>query len=391
MITCPKCFKENQDHYKFCLGCGAELPRDASPKKFAPGTPPHGVAAKGGAAAPAAAPAAPVGAAPRALDDEVTNIGTGGPGFGALIASPPGDPAAPVVAAPAAAPAPVAAAPVAAAPAADAGGTIACPQCGQVNPTSNKFCASCGFKMAKPAAAAPVVAAPVAAAPVAAAPAAAAASDAHPFALLTALRADGSEAGSHPVTSTAYIVGRDIGSIFAGDSYLSPRHATFSLRAGKLFVKDEGSLNGVYRRLRRDEPTPLRNGDVFRIGQEILRYEALQPLPATSDGVERLGSPAKGYVARIALIIGRETSGNAYPVPETGIHMGRERGDVLFPEDGYVSGLHCRLSIQNGHAFLTDLGSSNGSFVRMSVSGEAEIHDGDILLMGQQLFRVNIL
>ncbi len=45
MITCPKCFKENQDHYKFCLGCGAELPRDGSPKKFAPGTPPHGVPA----------------------------------------------------------------------------------------------------------------------------------------------------------------------------------------------------------------------------------------------------------------------------------------------------------------------------------------------------------
>ncbi len=169
--------------------------------------------------------------------------------------------------------------------------------------------------MAKPAAAAPVVAAPVAAAPAAAAPVAASATDAHPFALLTALRADGSEAGSHPVTSTAYIVGRDIGSIFAGDSYLSPRHATFSLRAGKLFVKDEGSLNGVYRRLRRDEPTPLRNGDVFRIGQEILRYESLQPLPATSDGVERLGSPAKGYVGRIALIIGRESSGNAFPSP----------------------------------------------------------------------------
>ena len=25
MITCPKCSKENQDHYKFCLGCGGKL------------------------------------------------------------------------------------------------------------------------------------------------------------------------------------------------------------------------------------------------------------------------------------------------------------------------------------------------------------------------------
>jgi len=384
VITCPKCFKENQDHYKFCLGCGAELPRDASPKKFAPGTPPHGVAAKGAVAAPAAppipaapvAPAVPVASAspsepPSGVDDEVTNIGTGGPGFGALAVAPV-----------AAAPPPAAEA----APAADAApGMLACPQCGQINPTTNKFCASCGFKMGKPAAAV-AAAAPMAAAPIAAA---AAAPTAQALALLTALRADGSEAGSHSLTAVVTTIGRDTGSIFAGDSYLSPRHATFTIRSGKVFVKDEASLNGVYRRLRRDEPTLIRSGDVFRIGQEILRYETLQPLPATPDGVERLGSPAKGYVGRIALIIGRDTSGNAYPVPDTGIHMGRERGDVLFPEDGYVSGLHCRLSIQNGHAFLTDLGSSNGSFVRLG--SEAEIHDGDIMLMGQQLFRMNTL
>lgn len=367
MITCPKCFKENQDHYKFCLGCGAELPRDASPKKFAPGTPPHGVSAKSASAAPPAAAAPAPAPAARSLDDEVTKLGTGGPGLGALIA-----------AATAPEPAPTAPAPVAVADAS----VMACPQCGHSNPPSNKFCASCGFKLGKAAvAAAP---APAAAAPVVAPPV-----DAQPVALLTALRADGSEAGSHPLLAGVITIGRDTGSIFAGDSYLSPRHATFTARTGKLAVRDEGSLNGVYRKLRRDEPTPLRSGDVFRIGQEILRYETLQPLPPTPDGVERLGSPVKGYVGRIALIIGRDTSGNAYPVPETGIHMGRERGDVLFPEDGYVSGLHCRLSIQNGHAFLTDLGSSNGSFVRLS--GEAELHDGEILLMGQQLFRVNVL
>jgi pSer/pThr/pTyr-binding forkhead associated (FHA) protein len=305
----------------------------------------------------------------------VTKLGTGGPGLGALLGGgPPPDLSAPAPGAP-----PAAAPPAAAE---QASGLINCPQCGQTNPTSNKFCASCGFKLSKPAGAA---SAPVAVEVAPPAPSA----EAQSIAILTALRADGSEAGTHTLGSTITTIGRDTGSIFAGDSYLSPRHATFTARASKLYVKDEGSLNGVYRRLRRDEPTPLRSSDIFRIGQEILRYEALQPLPPTSDGVERLGSPAKGYVGRIALIIGRETTGNAYPVPETGIHMGRERGDVLFPEDGYVSGLHCRLSIQNGHAFLTDLGSSNGSFVRLG--GEVELHDGDILLMGQQLFRVNTL
>src|SRR5439155_1265035 len=29
MTVCNRCGKENQDHYKFCLGCGAELTADA--------------------------------------------------------------------------------------------------------------------------------------------------------------------------------------------------------------------------------------------------------------------------------------------------------------------------------------------------------------------------
>ena len=81
-------------------------------------------------------------------------------------------------------------------------------------------------------------------------------------------------------------------------------------------------------------------------------------------------------------------TGNAFPIPETGVHLGRERGDVLFPEDGYVSGLHCRISYQNGKLFLTDLGSSNGSFVRLYK--DTNVSTGDVLLMGQQLFRVAV-
>jgi pSer/pThr/pTyr-binding forkhead associated (FHA) protein len=384
VITCPKCFKENQDHYKFCLGCGAELPRDASPKKFAPGTPPHGV--------PQARAGAPIA-------DEVTSQGGLEPkaiprpkpaGLGtAPIAQPPAPaPAAPppapipqpVMPAPVpvvAAPPPVAVAPAAPPAAAAAGGAVICPQCDHPNPGNNKFCASCGFKLTRPAAAPPV-------------PEVSAIQPAPAMSgvVLTALRADGTEAGTYPLPAGNTTVGRDTGAIFAGDSYLSPRHATFIPRGGKLFVKDEGSLNGVYKKLRRDEPVLINPNDVFRIGQELLRYEPLTPLPATADNVDRLGSPSKGYMGRIALIIGRDATGNAFPVPESGMHLGRERGDVLFPEDGYVSGLHCRLSFQGGQLYLTDLGSSNGSFVRLS--GEAEVADGDILLMGQQLFRIGM-
>ncbi len=184
-------------------------------------------------------------------------------------------------------------------------------------------------------------------------------------------------------------LGRDTGSIFAGDSYLSPRHATFTRKGHQLSVKDEGSLNGVYLKIKPNEPWPLGLGDIFRIGQEIVRFEELKGQGATADGVERFGSPAKGYIGRLALVIGRDTTGNAFPIPERGVHLGRERGDILFSEDGYVSGLHCRIArAQDGKVYLTDVGSSNGTFVRLGA--ERTIGRGDILLMGQQLFRIDI-
>ncbi len=367
MIICPKCTKENQDHYKFCLGCGAELPRDASPKKFGPSnnTPPQGV---------------PAVKMPSAIADESTSQGLPTSGL----------------------------APVA------TGGSeahlVVCPQCAHPNAPTNKFCASCGFKLAKAAASVPapqpspsspatpgVAATPGVGPAIAVSAAAAAAPPVVGIELpapvaggvsLTALRADGTEAGSFHMSAGPNTIGRDSGGVFAGDSYLSPKHATFTARGRQVVVRDESSLNGVYRKIGRDEPIELAYGDIFRIGQEILRVEALNPVPKSADGVERLGSPAKGYVARLALLVGRDTTGNAYPIPEAGIHLGRERGDVLFPEDGYVSGLHCRINLVNNKIFVTDLGSSNGSFVRLQK--DHVLNHGDILLMGQQLFRVAV-
>jgi pSer/pThr/pTyr-binding forkhead associated (FHA) protein len=352
VITCPKCGKENQDHYKFCLGCGAELPRGGgAAKPFTSNTPPHGIPAaqprQNPSGPPAAGAPAPAGRPPQQPDQTAR----------------------------------VAPAPAGAAPAGQAA-AVTCPQCGHTNVNGNRFCASCGYNLSALSGAQAVPAG-------AAAPAAAAAGGARPI-VLTALRADGTEAGTFRLPDGPSVtVGRDTGSIFAGDSYLSPRHATFTRRGAQLSIRDEGSLNGVYLKLKPQDPNRLEYGDVFRIGQEIIRFEELRGQGPSPDGVERFGSPAKGYIGRLALVIGRDTTGNAFPIPERGVHCGRERGDILFSEDGYVSGLHCQIArAADGQVYLTDLGSSNGSFIRLRA--ERAIAGGDILLMGQQLFRVDL-
>lgn len=203
---------------------------------------------------------------------------------------------------------------------------------------------------------------------------------------LILIRPDGSEGEAFPLDANETRIGREAGGIFASDSYLSPNHAVYRFDGGNLKVIDSDSLNGVYVRINAEEPHELVDGAIFRIGQEIIRYEGMRPPEAPQDGVQLMGSPDPGFLGRMRLVIGRETHGNTYCIPPDGMHLGRERGDIIFPDDGYVSGLHCRIHKEGDKILLTDVGSSNGTFIR--IRGEHDVTSGSMILMGQQLFRV---
>lgn len=412
MIVCPKCGKENQDHYKFCLGCGNELPRDsAGGRGFRNPTPTanpiadmgRGSAVPGGI--PPAAPPSPA-FAPMAPPPQAGPFPPSPP----PQAYPPQQPfppqqafAPPPVQQPFMAPpqqAPVAppAAPPVVGPISRPPGVAmpaACPQCASPNPRNNRFCITCGFDMGTVAqgpsqapASAPD-AMPEAPTPPIAAQQPPAQRMAVERARLVLIRPDGTEGGHHSLMEGDSSVGRDSGGVFSNDPFLSPTHASFTVGAGTVTVRDEDSLNGIYIRIERQQPVELHDGDVFRIGQEILRFEAFHPTPRQSDGTERIGAEVEGLVGKIVLVTGRESFASAFPVPVTGLYLGRERGDILFPEDGYVSGLHCQLAVNQGRLTVTDVGSSNGSYVRLH--GPRAVRNGDFLLLGQQLFRVHTL
>lgn len=336
MIVCSRCGKENQAHYKFCLGCGSELPRDAQvssePKSQ---TPSSGMRASQPGVEDDPSPA---GAQPQ----ERTSPGSS--------------------------PAPAGSGP----PAPISGETVVCPSCGEQVPSNFKFCGSCGHRMVGAPAAGGAAAAP--------SPAAGGSRGS-----LVLINPDGTEGARFGLGDGATYIGRDAGDIFAGDSYLSPTHASFRFEGDMLRVKDEDSLNGVYVQIPREQAVPLDPGDVFRIGQELIRFDAIEE-PKVVEDVELMGSPNPGYIGRVGLVVGRHALGNVFPIPPEGIHIGRERGDVLFPEDGYVSGLHCRIHNEGGRTVLVDVGSSNGTFVR--VAGQRALRNGELILMGQQLFRI---
>ena len=380
MIVCPRCSKENQDHYKFCLGCGSELPREAAaPRSFSARTPPSALPAID-------VPVVPSAPLEKSLQFAATQQGS--------LSNPPPARAPSPAGGPVLSPAGGLSAGGALSPAALGGGAPYqpparqqaaagpnnCPSCGNPVPLDFKFCGTCGHRMT-PGGGAAHAEAP---APRAAGPAVSARG--HRGSLVV-INPDGSEGDTFSLNEGDTAVGRTTGPVFAADAYLSPLHATFSIAGATCSVRDENSLNGVYVKLKRDAPIKLQDGDIFRIGQEILRFESI-PLPQLVQGVEPMGSPNPGYVGRLTLVVGRDSTGNGYPIPPDGMHLGRERGDVIFPEDGYVSGLHCRVHYDGSGCVLTDVGSSNGTFLR--VRGSRTVVSGDLLLMGQQLFRLQL-
>jgi pSer/pThr/pTyr-binding forkhead associated (FHA) protein len=81
----------------------------------------------------------------------------------------------------------------------------------------------------------------------------------------------------YPLDAAAITVGRsgDNDLELRGDQYASAQHARIEPRGADVWVEDDGSTNGTYVNGRRIEsPQRLRPGDVVRIGETELRYEA---------------------------------------------------------------------------------------------------------------------
>ncbi len=182
----------------------------------------------------------------------------------------------------------------------------------------------------------------------------------------------GKELSRHVIEPPATVIGRDDGDIkFPDDGFLSNPHARFHFVGEKLHVKDLGSTNGVFIRVR--EPRALLVGDVFIVGRQILRLDP----PAESDGQR---APTLAVVASS----GEAGRRHALTGPENVI--GRVSGDIVFANDEYVSGRHAVIRLTTGAPVLEDLGSQNGTYIR--AKGPVELQLGDYLNLGQQLFLI---
>ncbi|HUG39982.1 MAG TPA: FHA domain-containing protein [Longimicrobiales bacterium] len=257
-----------------------------------------------------------------------------------------------------------------------------CPTCGAAALPGHRFCTGCGSPLAQAAAATP----PASAAPTG--PLAAA---------VVHVLAAGER--RHPL-GDPLIIGRNQGQVqVPGDSFLSGRHASVQGYGGHYVLRDLGSRNGTYVRIR--ETLEMGPGDHVMVGSQVFRLDAGTtpggagregPLPLPAAATRGLGADAGGGEApRLVRLLEGGAEAERIPVPRSGLTVGRTRGDLVFPEDALVSGAHASFAPAPGsmpgapRVTVTDLGSRNGVFVR--IREDWRLRPGDVFSAGRQVFR----
>jgi pSer/pThr/pTyr-binding forkhead associated (FHA) protein/RNA polymerase subunit RPABC4/transcription elongation factor Spt4 len=207
---------------------------------------------------------------------------------------------------------------------------------------------------------------------------------------LTLIRGDGDDGVSFTLAGQDHLAGRgDCPISFPDDPFLSPIHANFVYADNQLVVRDQGSLNGVYVRI--STATELRNGSTVLVGEQVL---SVDPAPQPEDLPDAEGTYYSASMVRTASLEIRQNLrggqiGWVHRVEGDMVTIGRENNDINFPDDPFISGRHAELRIAGGVLSVTDLGSRNGTFVR--VHDERELKHGDYVFIGQQLLRVEIV
>ncbi len=202
---------------------------------------------------------------------------------------------------------------------------------------------------------------------------------------------DGTDGQRFPLTSEDTIVGRAGADIaFDEDRFLARQHARIEKAAdGTIKIHPIDTTNGEFKKT--EGSVELADGTIILVGREVLRFEKVAQEertvhPLVRHGVALFGSPPRDPWARIVQLIPSGGARDIRHLVGEEVVLGREEGDIVFRDDAFMSRRHAAITWDGRRALLTDLGSSNGTFVRLI--GPTSIKNGDHVRLGDQLLRI---
>lgn len=157
---------------------------------------------------------------------------------------------------------------------------------------------------------------------------------------------------------------------FPEDALMSDHHASIAHSAAEsaYFLRDDGGASGVFMRLKESKPCEVTPGNMVRLGKQFLVFG----IEAGHYYIEHCD--AEGNVVK------------RHDLSEKTLVLGRMSPDItLDANDLLLSRRHLSMAMKDRRILVKDLGSANGSFlkVRSAIALEAN----DQFRIGQQVFK----
>lgn len=204
----------------------------------------------------------------------------------------------------------------------------------------------------------------------------------------------------HVLTEGATVtIGRSSNNdIQIAEQHVSRQHAVITYREGIFMINDLGSSNGTFVNDQKvEEPFPLFAGDVIRLFVPEVRFD-----PARDEDMilaKKTGSltlPAEPDAQCCLVVTNGPQEGQTIALLLDTITIGRATTSATWEillQDQSVSRPHARLHRQNGAWEISDLKSSNGTYVnseRLQAEKSHRLTNGDTITLGgsKLLFRV---
>ncbi len=214
---------------------------------------------------------------------------------------------------------------------------------------------------------------------------------------LRLVRGYGQEDSTFPVGPAGVTIGRSQAVIAIGDDpFLSPLHLGLKLEAGRLVCEDQNSLNGTFLRVRGQ--TDIKQGAEFVSGNQRFCLLGLGG-PTTdvrvpvSEDTRAYGGPLPKQLF-VALRLnhadpaGKPLAGSVLLRSGPVISVGKAGCDLNFPKDPAMATRQFELHLRPSGTRLVETGASTGVYLKLA--GPTALQNGDELLIGDEVFRVEI-
>lgn len=181
---------------------------------------------------------------------------------------------------------------------------------------------------------------------------------------------DGTRESEFPMSGDCLTIGRKAADVACPeDVYMADLHAAVTRRAGAYELEDRGG-SGVWLRVAGGDSRALEDGDSVWLGAQLIV----------------LGKSGAGWV--LEHYNGDGVLQAKHPVGAHGVVVGKTSAVPLDKADAALSRRHAGFRLEAGRVMLSDLGSTNGTYVKLTKP--TALRDGDEFRVGGKRFRAEL-